>query len=163
MFINAYSKLNMFWAYWCPKHVEIWIRFPAPHDQNQQYQANTTCSPKQSRSSSPDDGHNDARNILWLNKRQKNIITCDILLILFIVQLGYVWYVFLAYYAWPLYSSTKVATPADVQHSVALTSDVTHSPCTPPALHAASSANVQHDWRADYLPLLLSCALSSCC
>jgi hypothetical protein len=70
---------------------------------------------------------------------------------------------FLAYYAWPLYSSTKVATPADVQNSVALTSDVTHSSCTPPALHAASSTNVQHDWRADYLPLLPSCALSSCC
>jgi hypothetical protein len=43
---------------------------PAPHDHNHHFQANTTCSPKHSRSFSPDDGHNDDRNILRLNKRQ---------------------------------------------------------------------------------------------
>jgi hypothetical protein len=34
------------------------------------------------------------------------------------------------------------------------TSDVTPSPRSPLALHAAIGANVRHDGRADYLPLL---------
>jgi hypothetical protein len=46
---------------------------PAPHDHNQHKQANTTCSLKQS--CSPDDGHNDARNMLSLLITNKHQIT----------------------------------------------------------------------------------------
>jgi hypothetical protein len=47
----------------------------------------------------------------------------------------------------------KVATPADVQHSVALTSDVTLSPCSLPALLAPPSVNVRRDWRTSDVTL----------
>jgi hypothetical protein len=43
-------------------HVVHTAYVPAPHDNSQQNQADTTCSLKQS--CSPDDGHNNARNML---------------------------------------------------------------------------------------------------
>jgi hypothetical protein len=42
---------------------------------------------------------------------------------------------------------------AGCDRSLARTPDVTLSLCSPPALHAASNANVQHDCWAHYLPL----------
>jgi hypothetical protein len=67
IFINAYSNLNLFWASLCPSSGEqerdclglhvVFACLPV-------LQANTTCIHKQSRSCSPDDGHNDARNKL---------------------------------------------------------------------------------------------------
>jgi len=50
--------------------------FPAPHDHNQHKQANTTHSFTES--CSPDDGHNDARNMLRVNLLWINISICGI-------------------------------------------------------------------------------------
>jgi hypothetical protein len=44
------------------EHTVLTAYIPAPQDHSQHNQANTTCNLKQS--CSPDDGHNDARNML---------------------------------------------------------------------------------------------------
>jgi hypothetical protein len=52
--------------WWCKSnnilHTVHTAYVPAPHDRSQHNQANTTCSLKDS--CSPDDGHNNARNML---------------------------------------------------------------------------------------------------